>query len=179
MPDERQVPQVCPGYVGFSKSDGFMGRAIRFGEMISGGRGEVNHMFIVDKVDGDRCTTIQAQIKGVTRGELLDGEYLILQPPRGVSLNRVLAFARKQVGLEYGIFTILAIAIDIITWQWVPSFRGARKPSWICSALGAECLRFGGWLHAGWIDIYTVTPQQVLDALLKEGWEVVADTINP
>ena len=114
------MPEVRPGYVGFSKSNGFMGKAIRFGEIISGGRGEVNHMFIVDHVDGENYRTIQAQMKGVTQGELLDGEYVILKPPRTVSLTRVSLFARKQVGLEYGIFTILAIAIDIVSWQLVP-----------------------------------------------------------
>ncbi len=170
------MPDVRPGYVGFAKSDGFMGRAIRLGEFISGGRGEVNHMFIVDHVT-DSVHVIQADIKGVTRGSVLTGEYLILSPPRNISTARLLRFARRQVGLEYGVLTIIAIAFDIVTWQWVPSLRGARKSSWICSALGAESSRFGGWLH-DFIDIYSVTPQQVLDAMLSDGWEVVVDTIH-
>jgi len=170
---------VCAGYVGFARSDGFMGRAIRCGEFISGGRGLVNHMFVVDEVNslGD-IFVIQAEIKGVTRGEQLTGEYVILKPPPSVNLNRVLKFARRQVGLEYGVLTIVAIALDIILWDWVPSFRGARKSSWICSALGAESARFGGWLH-DFIDIYNVTPQQVMEAMLQSGWEIVADTIHP
>ena len=156
-----------------------MGRAIRFGEAISTGRGLVNHMFIVDYVDADQnAYVIQAEIKGVTRGSLLTGEYIILQPPKNVNTAKLLKFARRQVGLKYGVLTIFAIAFDIITWSWVPSLRGARKSSWICSALGAESSRFGGWLH-DFIDIYDCTPQVVLDAMLEDGWEVVVDTIHP
>jgi len=172
------------GQVGFARSNGTMGKLIRFGEAISTGRGEVNHMFIVDYVDYKsesspyQVYVIQAELKGVTRGSLLTGEYVILQPPKTVNLAKVLKFARRQVGLEYGVLTIFAIAFDIVTWSWVPSLRGARKPSWICSALGAESSRFGGWLH-DFIDIYDCTPQVVLDAMLEDGWEVVVDTIHP
>jgi hypothetical protein len=155
-----------------------MGKLIRIGEAISSGRGEVNHMFIVDYVDKDQKSyVIQAELKGVTRGQELTGEYIVLQPPKTVNTAKLLKFARRQVGLEYGVLTIFAIAFDIVTWQWVPSLRGARKPSWICSALGAESARFGGWL-ADFIDIYSVTPQQVLDAMIADGWEVVVDTIH-
>ncbi len=135
-------------------------------------------MFIVDYVDKDQKSyVIQAELKGVTRGQELTGEYIVLQPPKTVNTAKLLKFARRQVGLEYGVLTIFAIAFDIVTWQWVPSLRGARKPSWICSALGAESARFGGWL-ADFIDIYSVTPQQVLDAMIADGWEVVVDTIH-
>ena len=170
------MADIYPGYVGFSRSNGTMGKLIRFGESISGGRGEVNHMFVVDNVR-DGIGVIQAEMKGVTRGEKMTGEYLIVKPPKDVSLTRTLKFARAQVGIEYGLWTDIGIGIDMVTWQWVPAFRGARKESWICSALGAESLRYGGWLRH-FIDIYTVTPQQALDALIADGAQIVLDTIH-
>lgn len=172
------MSEIKPGYVGFSRSNGTMGKLIRFGELISSGRGEVNHMFVVERVEGENIYVVQAEMKGVTSGSLLTGEYLIVTPPPGVSRPKTLKFARAQVGIEYGLGTDVAIGIDMVTWNWVPSFRGARKPSWICSALGAEALRFGGWIKT-WVDIYSCTPQQVLDALILAGSEIVADTIHP
>lgn len=158
---------IPAGTVGFARSDGLMGKLIRFGEAISTGRGDVNHMFVV----GYGEKVIQAEMAGVTDTQLLSemtDDYILVQPPKCVDLTRVATFAHKQVGIEYGLWTDIGIGIDIVTWQWVPAFRGARKPSWICSALGAEALRFGGWIH-NWVDIYTCTPQQVLDALLADG----------
>lgn len=149
----------------FAHSDGVMGKLIRIGERLRFRRGsEWNHMAIVDRVEDGVAYVIQATLRGVTDTATLDevapgGRIRVQAPPPGVSRARALEFARAQVGVEYGFGTILAIAIDILTWNWVPSFRGARKNSWICSALVMESLRFGGFLH-NCPDIYTVTPAQ-------------------
>jgi hypothetical protein len=148
-----------------------MGWLIRVGEWISFRKCDWNHMFIIDRVDNLVPYVLQATLKGVTDSVLLEeiapgGKYVTFAPPDGVTREGLLYFARKQVGLRYGYWTIVAIAIDIVTWQWFPAFRGARKPSWICSALGCEALRYGGWLHE-WLDIYTVTPAQAYEALVK------------
>jgi hypothetical protein len=92
----------------------------------------------------------------------------IVRPPKFVDLRKVVEFGEFYVGTEYGLGTDIGIGIDMCTAQWVPAVRGARKDSIICSALGAEALRFGGWLHH-WVSIYTVTPQQALDAILADG----------
>ena len=160
-----------PGQIGFAHTSGIMGKMIRFGEALKGKVGsEWNHAFIVsDEVsDTGEPLIIQATLRGVTGNAPLSsvapgGKYTILETP-GVDLAKTLEFAKSTVGLEYGYFTILAIAIDILSFQWVPAFRGARKDSWICSALAAEALRFGGWLQE-WIDVYTITPQQLYDRL--------------
>lgn len=167
------MEDIKPGYVGFSRSPGVMGRAIRFGEHLSGGVGEWNHMFII----GEDAKVIQAEMQGVTDDAnvndlLLTYKCTILKPPPEVDLDKVVVFAKEQVGICYGLGTDIAIGIDMMTWQWFPAFRGARKPSWICSALGAEALRFGGYYHE-WISVYTCTPQQVHDALMAEGAVVV------
>ena len=161
-----------PGDVGFSHTTGLMGRLIRVGEFLRFRKGsDFNHAFIVsDKTDANgEHLAIQATLKGVTADVPVSqvapgGKTVFVSLPEGVDPKKVLAFANNQVGLRYGYFTILAIAIDILTWQWFPSFRGARKPSWICSALVMESLRYGGFLHNA-IDIYTITPAEAFDIL--------------
>ena len=163
---------IQPGYVGYCKSPGLMAKLIRFGEGLSG-KGEVNHMVIF----GDHGKVILAEMKGVTYDatyeEILSHDTCyVVRPPGFVDLRRVVDFGEFYVGTEYGLGTDIGIGIDMCTKQWVPAVRGARKDSIICSALGSEALRFGGWLHH-WVSIYTVTPQQSKDALLADGGVVV------
>ena len=91
----------------------------------------------------------------------------LIRPPAIVEPARTLQFARLQVGDQYGFFDIMAIGIDKVTPNWfhVP-FR--RPGTWICSALAAESLRFGGWLH-DWDDIYDVDPAELMEALIASG----------
>lgn len=168
-----QSPDIRPGYVGYVKSSGLMGKLIRTGETLSGGHGDVNHMVIF----GDGGKVIQAEMKGVTYDatyeEILSHDVChVVRPPGFVDLRKVVDFGEFYVGCEYGLWTDVGIGIDMVTWQWVPAVRGARKDSIICSALGSEALRFGGWLHH-WVSIYTVTPQQSLDAIIADGGVVI------
>jgi hypothetical protein len=167
------VSAIKPGYVGYVKSNGLMGKLIRFGEAISSGKGEVNHMVVF----GNDGKVIQAEMPGVTcnatyEDVLAHDTCIVVKPPKYVRLADVVRYAEAHVGTEYGLWTDIGIGIDMVTWQWVPAVRGARKDSLICSALGSEALRFGGWLYK-WIDIYTVTPQQSMDALLSTGGTVL------
>ena len=50
----------------------------------------------------------------------LSSEYVTMPPPDAVDRHELLAFCRSQLGMRYGIGTILAIAIDIVTWDWFP-----------------------------------------------------------
>ena len=158
------------GDIGFARTTGAMGRMIRLGEWISFRKGDQwNHAFVIDRVENGVAYVLQATLKGVTNTATLDevapgGRYITFAPPEIVMSKELLYFARKQVGLRYGYWTIVAIAIDIVTWQWFPAFRGARKQSWICSALVGESLRYGGW-YTPLLDIYTVTPAQLYCAL--------------
>jgi hypothetical protein len=167
------LSDIKPGYVGYVRSSGTMGKLIRFGEAISSGRGDVNHMVIF----GNDGKVIQAEMKGVTYDatyqDVLDHDICyVIKPPKQVNLKKVVEFGEFYVGTEYGLWTDIGIGIDMVTWNWVPSFRGARKDSIICSALGSEALRFGGWLHH-WTSIYTVTPQQSLEALVEDGGTIL------
>ena len=160
------APWPSPGSIGVAHTPDAMGVLIRFGEWIRFRRGSRwNHAFIVsDEVDSSGMPLlIQAQIRGVTDTMAIDelpGDVFVLPTPDGVDPQRVLEFAKSQVGVEYGILTIVAVAIDILTWNWFPSFRAARKPSWICSALAFESLRYGGYLR-NVVDIYEVTPAEL------------------
>ena len=167
-----------PGDIGFAHSDGIFGKLIRFGERIRWGENPShwNHAFIVDRVvmegtieNGDvKFITyiIQAEPSGVTNDKRIEsvGAYTLIEPFPSQSRSQILEFARAQVGSKYGWATIISVAIDIITPNWFPSFR--RAGTFICSALVAESLRFGGWLHS-WKDIYTVTPAQLFEAYTK------------
>jgi hypothetical protein len=160
------IPQ--PGDIGFAHSNGIMGKAIRFGERIRWGEkpSHWNHAFIVDtvsQVDGEWVVTIiQAEPSGVTQGKRIEtvGEYILVEPHPDHDRASILKFARAQVGSEYGWFSIVSDMVDIITPNWFPAFRS--QGTWICSALVAEALRFGGWLH-NWGDIYIVTPAQLFN----------------
>jgi hypothetical protein len=168
---------IKAGYVVFARTNGIMGKLIRVGEWLKLRRCEWNHMAIVDRLENGEWYVIQATLKGVTNtARLVDvapgGSYIVVVPPPEVDLDKVVVFAEEQVGVCYGMGTILAISIDILTYQWVPALRGARKNSWICSALGAEALRFGGWFHS-WVDLYTVVPEDAFETIIAEGGAVL------
>jgi hypothetical protein len=162
---------VSPGDIGFAYNRGLMAKLIRLGEWLKFRKSQWNHCFIVDRWENGHWYIIQATIKGVTNTARLEdvapgGRYLVVPPPQGVSAADVLFFARSQVGTQYSVLTILAIALDIVTWNWVPSFANSRKRSWICSSLTCEALRFGGWFY-NLVNIYTVTPQQAYNQLIQ------------
>jgi cell wall-associated NlpC family hydrolase len=179
---------IQPGDLVFAHGKGVISRAIRIAEWLQWLKQAVlifvrthrwtpndagnrfNHVAIVDEVDGDVVYVIQAEAHGVTgkgfHRKTLDqvspgGSYEIVSPPSKTSRARLLAFARAQVGTPYGFFTIVSEATNVVTPQWM-TFRWTN--SWICSALAAESLRFGGWLHS-WPDIYQVRPDELYDAL--------------
>jgi len=161
-----QVPQ--PGDIVFAHSDGAMGRAIRFGERIRWGEkpSHWNHVAIVSRVDTTGVYVIQAEPRGVTDDKRIEsvGEYVLFSPPIGTQADWILQFAEEQVGSRYGWGSIVSIFFDILTPNWFPSFR--RPSTWVCSALVAEALRYGGWL-SDWGDIYTVTPAQLYESLVS------------
>lgn len=129
----------------------------------------------------DRWTVVQAEACGVTGtrptgtawnartlAQVAPGGWVrIIRPPAAVEPSETLQFARGEVGAHYGFLTIASTGLEIFTPDWlhVP----IRRPgTWICSALGAEALRYGGWYHR-WPDIYAVTPAQLATAVLASG----------
>lgn len=163
------MPDCKPGTLVFAHTSDAIGWAIRLGEWLRWRKGDHwNHVAIIDRVDNGVPYVTQAAFGGVTDTAPLAslGDYELVELPEYVQASDVLYFSRKQVGDEYGWGTILALAFDIITPSWFPTLRPAKKgrPSWICSALVGESLRFGGWYHP-WPDPMMVTPAQLYDAL--------------
>jgi hypothetical protein len=155
-----------PGDIVFAHSNGFAGRLIRFGERLRWKRGSVwNHAAVISRIEDGVAYVIQADIRGVNEAPLSSvGSYITMEPPQGCDRVAVLQFAQAQVAAKarYSLGSILSIAFDIITPNWFPEVR--RDNTWICSALVAEALRFGGWLHC-WGSVYCVTPAELFDAL--------------
>jgi len=161
-----------PGSIGFCHSKGIIGWAIRLGEHLRFRHGDFwNHVFIVsDKTNeqGEQLV-IQALGGGVDDTKSIStiapgGKYKIIPPPIDVLGTDVLMFAERQVGSPYGYVSIISIALQIILPKWFPLPRIRTNSSWICSALGAESLRCGGWVH-DWPDIYSVVPSELYAAL--------------
>jgi hypothetical protein len=169
------IPKV--GDVGFSHNKGLMPKLIRLGEWLKFRDCEYNHEFVISRIDENGVayvtqSTFRWHLKGVTNTATLEsvapgGTFTIVTPPPEVDIDKFLEFCESQVGIKYSNITILAISVDILSWSWVPSFMNAHRPSWICSGLINEGLRFGGWLHQ-WVNIYTIMPQAGHDALAAQ-----------
>jgi hypothetical protein len=161
--------EIEVGYTGYAKTNGQVGRLIRIGERIKFHEWDYNHVFTVIGTGStyEDIIVVQATpVHGVIISKLTDitssaSVCDLFRPPSGCDGQKVAQFARAQVGDPYGLLTIACIAIDILTPEWFVSFR--RPGSWICSALGGEALRFGGF-YADWGDIYTPTPTQLAHA---------------
>jgi len=115
---------------------------------------------------------IQAEARGVTGNRRLStvatgGSFALLRPPPQVDPTRTIEFARGEVGARYGFLTIGAIAFDVLTPPWL-HFPFRKPNTWICSAIAAESLRFGGW-YCRWPDIYALTPSQLYFELVRSG----------
>lgn len=158
------APQV--GDIVFAHSSGMMGKAIRFGERLQFKRGSFyNHVCIVDRIVDGVAYVVQAEPRGVTNDKTLEsvGTVTLITPPAHVDVEKMLTFARAQVGSKYGFMSIVSIVVDVISWDWFPAMRA--RGTWICSALTAESLRYGGWFH-NWPDIYIPKPSDVYNALV-------------
>ena len=158
---------ASPGDLVFCTSKGIVGRAIRLAERLRWRGGDAyNHVAILLEPVGFDWRIIQAEARGVTDTGLLStvapgGSYVIVPLPTGVSHDRVLAFARAQVGRRYGFLTIVSVLATVLS----PRFVNVMLPdTWICSAVAGESVRFGGWLHS-WPDVYQVSPAQLWEAL--------------
>lgn len=162
---------IQAGDIGFSFNKGLMGRLIRFGEWLKGKFGsEWNHEFVVSKFEDGEWWIIQATMKGVIETKLKDvapgGRYITMPPPTECDRAKILAFNYAELGVRYSVLSDVAIGVDIVTWNWVPSLMNSYKRTWNCSGLVNESLRYAGMLHQ-WINIYTVTPQMGFDVLTQ------------
>jgi hypothetical protein len=155
-----------PGDIVWCRTAGVMGKLIRLGEWIKFRKCAYNHECIVSDIDETGAVwVIQATMRGIVRSPLATltpgGSYITMAPPPECDRAKIVEFMKAQLELhiKYGILTILAISIDILSYQWVPAFQRASKATWICSAVSEEAQRYAGWLYP-WLSIYTVIPEQ-------------------
>lgn len=128
---------------------------------------QYDHVAIVDRqlTDGD-WTLVQALTHGVVEDRVGQPSrlshyerYVVVANP--ADRERTLQFARSQIGYKYGFLTVMSFIFTLLS----PRFFNIMLPrTWICSALAAESLRYGAWLH-DWPDIYQVSPAQLWCAL--------------
>lgn len=113
------------------------------------------------------CTQAARRVDERRLSEIGNGcPYTVFACPPGVSREYVVAQATQLVGAEYGVLSILSIALNILTPSFfhLPSIR--EDGTWICSALGAWALHAGGWrVEAIQRNIYEVTPADLVGAL--------------
>jgi hypothetical protein len=167
-----------PGDLVFCHSAGVVGAGIRLVERFRraySGAAEApgdnwNHVAVLVSVKGRRnnpanWTVLQAEGKGVAAAALSSvapgGNYEIVRLPVTCEASKVTKFMRAQTGSRYGFVTVASILVTLLT----PRFFDVMKPgTWICSAVAAESMRYGGWLH-NWGDLYTVSPAELWVAL--------------
>ena len=156
------IAAAQPGDLVFCHGTGIVDRAIQFGQWLRWRKGSnFNHVQILDAYVNGRWQVIQAEGVGVTIGHPVDVNGVVKSCPPGLQRADVLSFARAQVGRKYGWASIASIVLTIaIPGSW--SFPAGS--TWICSALAAESLRCGGWIH-DWPAMEQVTPSQLWEAL--------------
>lgn len=154
-----------PGDLVFCDGQSLVGRAIKIAEWFRWRKGDwFSHVGIVEEQidDTDDFFVLQAVSQGVNRTRLSKMANTTIVPlPWNCDPLKVIAFAKKQVGEEYGVLTIISIVFSILTPRF---FTFRARDTWICSALAAESLRYGGWL-TDWPDIYQVSPAELWAAL--------------
>ena len=165
-----QIPlsDALPGDLVFVHGNGFLDRLIQFGERLRWRKGSKwNHTAVLDILTPQGWTLIEATGKGVVRGDLLAGDYVVVQLPDAVDRQDCLAYARSRAGTEYGFLSVISIAIGIlIPWPRV-SFR-AGDSTLICSALAALSLLCGGWMYPV-ADYYSISPAALYLILNPKG----------
>jgi hypothetical protein len=153
----------------FAHTDDLVGKGIRWAERIRfRGGAAYNHVAtLYEFLDGE-WNVIQAQARGIVICPLSrvapDGSYTIIQPPTSVNTAKQIEFLEKQLGDSYGFLTIASILVNL----FLPHFINVEMPgTWICSAVAAEALRYGGWYNS-WPDIYEVSPAQLYEVMYKQ-----------
>jgi len=156
-----------PGDLVLCHSKGILGRAIRVAEkrLQDSSYSEWNHIAILDRLaeDGD-WIVIQAEAKGVTNDKKLSsvapgGRYQVIPLPIQADRQKLLKFARAQVGDRYSWLSIFSCAFDM----WLPDAICLRHGNtWICSGLAAAALWFAGFEPLMRLnDVYTCTPAEI------------------
>lgn len=161
-----------PGDCVLADTRGAYGRLIQFGQALRWKRhSRWHHGAIVTQIDPDGqvwCVQMAKHGEKVKIEEIAPGRPLKIIPcPKGVDRKKSVDYANKIVGTDYGILTIVSIAITILTpGAFRIDFR--HEGTLICSAAVAR-----SWEHGGWdcpVDPFSITPAQIDELLGDTGW---------
>ena len=163
---------INPGDAVFAHTRTLYGFIIRFGQALRWWKSHKwNHMAIVDEIDENgQVWVIQMARKGerVRIEEVAPGGTLkILPMPRELNVEEILEYARKQIGTDYGVLTIISIALNLCLPQFL-NLDIRRAKTLICSALVARA-----WEHGGWdcpVDPFQITPAEFSELFNSNGY---------
>jgi len=151
-----------PGDAVFARTKTTYGVLIRGAQALRWWQGrDWNHMAIVVRVDPDGTVWCLQMVKKCTLVKLEDvakgGHVKIVPIPDDVDANRAVAYAYKQLGIDYGVATIVSVAINLALPRFL-NFDFTRPGTLICSGLVAR-----SWEHGGWdcpVSPFQITPGQ-------------------
>lgn len=140
------APQTwVPGDFLLTRSSGFVGAAIRFGERLRfpKTRAWTNHAVLIVSPEGDIVEALGHGVR-VGHAEEYRGRQYVVVDSKLNSLERLDAvrFGLKMVGTSYGYLTIASIIVTLLTGA---KLRFSRGRSVICSGLVAAALGLDEW----------------------------------
>ena len=156
-------PKIQPGDAVYARTKNPYGFMIRIGQALRWWKyREWNHMAIVESIDADGQIWVIQMARHCERVKIEDvapgGRLKFTSAPEGIDRDRAVAFARFMLGTDYGVLTIVCIAINLLLPEPI-NFDIRREMTMICSALVARSWEHGGWICR--IDPFTVTPAEM------------------
>jgi hypothetical protein len=167
-------PLVCPGDAIFAHTNNAYGYMIRFGQAIRWWKYRTwNHMAIVDSIDEDGQIWVIQMARHGERVRIEDvapgGKLKCIPAPKEINIEESLKYARLMVGIDYGVLTIVSIALNLLLPGQL-NFDIRREMTLICSALVARAWEHGGWICP--VDPFSVTPAEMDQILGGGGFEL-------
>ncbi len=163
-------PQV--GDAVFATTRTFYGFLIRLGQALRWWKWRRwNHMAIIVRIDADGTIWCLQMVKECSMVRLEDltkkGIIKIVTAPEGVNRDEAVAYAMKQLGTDYGVLTIVSIAVNLLLPRFI-NIDIRRGGTLICSALVARSWEHGSW-DCGRVDPFQITPAEMDKFLNDEG----------
>lgn len=155
-----------PGDLVLAHSRGLFGRLIRIGEAFHWRPGRKwNHAAIVvsNGPGGVEVVQMSRRCVRIPLSEVAPGGQVQVRPcPKGVNPVFAVRYALAQLGTAYGVLTILCIAVNLLTPQFLRiDFR--RPGTLICSGLVARSYEHGAWSCP--YDPFQISPAQLAECI--------------
>ena len=153
--------------IGFETS-GLFAALIRFGQRLGRVKNwRVTHIAIVDEVLADGVAWLVQAVRTVdvvSLNDAYEGVPRHVLSWKGTNEDRedILRFGGEMVGMKYGVLTVVFRAINYLTPRFV-RVNGERKGRMDCSVLGARAWEHGGFVFPRDVDVWQITPGELVD----------------